>query len=375
MLHVIVGAGIYGCALARRISEDLGEPVLVVERRGHIGGNCYSEVDAETGIECHRYGSHIFHTRNEKVWKFLSRFSGFTGYRHKVLTRHKGRTYPMPVNLMTICQLYNRDLTPAEARALLERESAKEGIANPANLEEKAVSLIGRPLYEAFIRDYTQKQWNREPADLPAAIITRLPVRFNYNQDYFDDPWQGVPRDGYAAMFSRMLEHPLISVRLNCDWKDIRDELPREARIVYTGMPDELYDYKYGPLAWRSLRFEWATEATRDFQGTTVMNYADGDVPFTRIHEFKHYHPERREPYESDRSVICREYPAEYTPGGEAYYPVNDAQNQERYQLYASEARKDGIELGGRLGKYRYWDMDKAVEGAIETVNREMGRN
>lgn len=370
LLHVIAGAGIFGITLARRIAEDLRQPALLVERRGHIGGNCHSRFDAQTGIECHRYGSHIFHTRNEAVARFISRFTELTPYRHKVLTRHNGKTYPMPINLMTINMLYGRDFTPEEARALLTRESAAEGIKNPANLEEKAVSLIGRKLYEAFIRDYTKKQWNRDPVDLPAAIINRLPVRFNYDQAYFGDPWQGVPRAGYDAMFQAMADHPLITLRLNCDFRDIRSELPEDARLIYTGMPDELYDYKFGPLAWRSLRFEWETAPVADFQGTAVMNYADRDTAFTRIHEFKHYHPERIAPYELNKTVICREYPAEYNPGGEAYYPLNDAENQELHGRYAALAQEDGIELGGRLGAYKYWDMDAAAAAAFELAEK-----
>lgn len=365
MLHVIVGAGIYGCTLARRLAEDRKEPVLVVERRNHIGGNCYSEFDAATGIECHRYGSHIFHTKNEAVYKFITRFTELTPYRHKVLTRHKGKTYPMPVNLMTINMLYDRDFMPEEAQKLLADESAREGIKDPTNLEEKAISQVGRRLYEAFIHDYTKKQWNREPNALPSSIINRLPVRYNYDLAYFGDPWQGVPKDGYAAMFRAMLDHPQISVRINCDWKEIRSELPKDAKIVYTGMLDVLYDYKFGHLSWRSLRFEWDTLPVPDFQGTTVMNYADADVDFTRIHEFKHYHPERRKPYELDQTVICREFPAEYQSGGEAYYPLNDMENQALYAKYAAEAKRDGIELGGRLGAYRYWDMDRAIEDAL----------
>lgn len=278
----------------------------------------------------------------------------------------------MPINLFTINALYKRNFSPVEAESFLTEEIAKSHIDSPNNLEEKAISLIGRPLYEAFIKNYTHKQWGRDPRELPADIINRLPFRTNYNMDYFSDTWQGVPKDGYAKMFERMLDHPNISVKLNCDYKSIKDQIPSDAKVIYTGMPDELFDYKYGELEWRSLRFEWETVDVRDYQGTSVMNYADLDVPYTRIHEFKHYHPERTEPYNLNKTVICREYPATYKRGGEAYYPVNDERNNALYAKYAEEAEKAGIILGGRLGAYKYWDMDKAVANALETFEKKI---
>jgi UDP-galactopyranose mutase len=216
--YLVVGAGFFGAVMAERIANDLGQRVLVIDKRNHIGGNSYSAPDPETGIECHCYGSHIFHTAKSNVWEYITRFSEFNSYRHKVLTRYQGRTFSMPINLSTINSLYNLDLTPAEASSFIREESAKAGIINPANLEEKAISLIGRPLYEAFIRGYTIKQWQTDPRDLPESIITRLPVRTGHHYDYFDDRWQGIPWDGYGKLFERMLDNPLIDLQLNTDF-------------------------------------------------------------------------------------------------------------------------------------------------------------
>lgn len=373
MIFFIIGAGFFGATIANLVAENLNFQVIVIEKRPHIGGNCHSSIDETTGIECHCYGSHIFHTSNREVWEYLSRFSEFTSYRHKVLTKHDGKVYSMPINLFTINELYGKCLSPAEAERFLADEVAREYVANPANLEEKAISLIGRSLYEAFIKNYTRKQWDRDPRDLPADIINRLPVRTTYNTDYFGDTWQGVPKDGYCALFRKLLSHPNITVRLNCDYETIRREIPSDATVIYTGMPDQLFEYKYGELEWRSLRFEWETVNTRDYQGTPVMNYADSEVLFTRIHEFKHYHPERQGPFNLSKTVICREYPAQFRKGGEAYYPVNDERNTTLYARYAAEAAKNPqLILGGRLGSYRYWDMDKAVADALRTFRTKI---
>ena len=366
MKYYIVGAGFWGSVLAERIASELNEPVTVIEKRNHIGGNCYSSLDEETGIECHRYGSHVFHTSIREVWYYITRFSEFTSYHHKVFTIHNGNVYAMPINLFTINAFYQKNFSPVEAEEFLKNEIAQSHIDSPANLEEKAVSLIGLPLYEAFIENYTRKQWGRHPSTLPAFIINRLPFRTCYNMDYFNDTWQGVPKDGYFSLFRRLLAHPNITVRLNCDYASIKNEIPADATVIYTGMPDALFDYKYGELEWRSLRFEWQTVAVQDFQGTAVMNYADLDVPYTRIHEYKHYHPERTAPFNLGKSVICREYPATWSRGAEAYYPVNDERNTALYARYAEEAAQTpGLILGGRLGAYRYWDMDKAVADAL----------
>lgn len=364
--YLVVGAGFFGAVMAERIANDLGQKVLVVDKRSHIGGNSYSAPDPVTGIECHCYGSHIFHTSNRTVWEYINGFTDFNSYRHKVLTRYQGRTFIMPINLSTINSLYRLDLSPEEAARFIREEAAREGITTPVNLEEKAISLIGRPLYEAFIRGYTIKQWQTDPRELPESIITRLPVRCGHHYDYFDDRWQGIPWDGYGVLFERMLDHPLIEVRLNTDYFAIRDQVPETCRVIYTGPIDRFFDYHYGVLGWRTLRFEQEVVATGDYQGTTVMNYADPETPYTRIHEFRHYHPERTG-YPVDRSVIYREYSLSCGREDDPYYPINTVQDRDTYELY----RRDGellpnVLFGARLGTYRYLDMDKVIEQALE---------
>lgn len=371
----IIGAGIWGCVLAERIASVLRQPVVIVEKRPHIGGNCWSSLDEDTGIECHRYGSHIFHTSIRAVWDYITQFTSFTSYQHKVFTMHGGKVYSMPINLGTINAFYGKNFSPSEAEAFLQSEIARDRIEEPANLEEKAISLIGRPMYEAFIKGYTAKQWECDPRQLSSSIISRLPFRSNYNANYFNDVWQGVPEDGYSGLFKKLLNDPLITIKLNTSYQEIREQLPSDAIVFYTGMPDTLFDYALGPLEWRSLRFEWETKGMCDYQGTAVMNFADEDVPYTRVHEFKHYHPERNVPYNLDKTVICREYSQTWKTGSEPYYPVNNERNNALYAQYAQLAEKSGIFLGGRLGAYRYWDMDKAIANALETFAAKFTRN
>ena len=373
MHTIIVGAGFWGAVIAERMASVLGCEVTIIDERAHIGGNCHSSLDEETGIECHRYGSHIFHTSSEEVWNYINRFSAFNGYQHKVFTMCRGKVYTMPINLSTIESFYGRHMTPSEAEAFLQAEIARDRTDNPANLEEKAISLIGRPLYEAFIQGYTQKQWEHDPRLLPANIITRLPFRTSYNANYFSDPWQGVPVDGYFKIFERMLDNPRITLKLETSFESVQGALPKDTLVVYTGLPDRLFNYRFGELEWRSLRFEWEVVPVRDWQGTAVMNYADRDVPYTRIHEFKHYHPERTVPMQSAKSVICREYSRTWHRGDEAYYPVNDEKNNALYARYQAEAAKNpNLILGGRLGAYRYWDMDKAIADALTTFREKI---
>lgn len=361
----------FGSVLAERIATVLERPVDVYETRGHAGGNCHSFIDDESGIECHTYGSHIFHTNLPDVWKYINKFTAFNTYRHKVLTKHNGKTWQMPINLATFNDLYKKDLGPAEARRFLTAEIAACNINKPTNLEEKAISLIGRPLYEAFIQNYTTKQWGREPKELPADIITRLPVRYNYNAEYFDDFWQGLPLAGYHGLFKKMLSHPLITLHLNSEYKVPIEKMPSETIIIYSGMPDKLFDYYFGKLEWRSLDFKWESKDVQDYQGTSVMNYADLDQRHTRIHEFKHYHPERKTAFENNKTIICTEYPAAHKPGREVYYPINDKRNNELYALYQKEAAQiPGLILGGRLGSYKYWDMDKTIAYALEVFKK-----
>lgn len=366
--YLVVGSGFYGAVMAERLAQDRGSRVVVIEKRNHIGGNSYSENDPETGIECHSYGSHIFHTGDERVWNYMNRFCTFNRYRHKVLTRHAGRTHTMPINLDTINAFYGANMAPDEARAFLAAAIAKENITAPSNFEEQAVSLVGRPLYEALIRGYSAKQWGCPPKDLPADIATRLPVRFDSDPDYFSDPWQGIPLNGYGKFFQDLLSHRNIDVYLNTDFFAIKGLLPKTCRVIYTGPIDRYFGYSGGELRWRSLLFEKETLATGDFQGTTVMNYAEETVPFTRIHEFRHFHKERA--YPADKTVIAREYPRPCEAGCEPYYPVNTPGDREILARYLAAPENSGrVIFGGRLGTYRYLNMDQAVGTALDDYN------
>ena len=367
---VVVGSGFFGLTVAERCAEELGLRVLVLERRDHIGGNAYSEDEPETGIEIHRYGAHLFHTSNERVWEYANRFTAFTGYQHRVYSTFKGRVYPLPINLGTICAYFGRAFTPDEARALIAEQAAE--VTGPANLEEKAVSLIGRPLYEAFIRGYTAKQWQTDPRELPAEVITRLPVRYTFDNRYFSDTHEGLPADGYTAWLERMAGHPNIEVRLDTDFFDLRDDLVGRVPVVYTGPLDRYFGFAEGELGWRTLDFETEVMPTGDFQGTPVMNYADEDVPYTRIHEFRHFHPERRH-YPDDRTVIMREFSRFADRGDEPYYPINTAEDRARLLRYREMARReDGVLFGGRLGTYQYLDMHMAIAGALSMVDNRL---
>jgi UDP-galactopyranose mutase len=362
--YIIVGSGFFGSVLAERISNIRKERVLVIEKRNHIGGNCYSEIDKETGIEFHKYGTHIFHTDNRKVWDYITDFTEFNGYYHQVLTTYKDKVYQMPINLETINSFYNIKLKPYEVEAFLEKEISKEGIINPVNFEEKAISLIGRPLYEAFIKGYTKKQWQHNPLELPAAILNRLPFRKNYNENYYFSRWQGIPLDGYTAIFNKMLSSPLIELKLNTDFFNIKDQIPPESKVFYSGPIDRYFGYKFGKLDWRSLRFETEYFDYDDYQGTSVMNYADEDIPYTRIHEPKHLHPERD--YLANKTITIKEY-SFWDDGSDPYYPVNNEKNNNLLIKYKTEAaREKNIVFSGRLGDYKYYDMHQTIAIALE---------
>ena len=338
-------------------------PVLVLERRRHIGGNSYTEVDPETGIEFHRYGSHLFHTSNERVWSFIRQFTEFNNYRHRVFTRHRGRTYTMPINLMTINRFFDLDLSPSEAERFLRQQASAEACDMPRNLEEKAIALVGRPLYEAFIKGYTAKQWETDPRLLPPEIITRLPVRFSLSDFYFSDTHEGVPIEGYTALFERMLAHPRIKVITGCDFFEFRRCINPGTLVVFTGPIDRFFDFRCGALGWRTLDFEIERLPVDDFQGASVVNYADTDVRFTRIHEFKHLHPERRR---DGRTLIMREYSRFAGPQDEPYYPVGRPEDRAAYEQYRALADTEtDVIFGGRLGSYRYLDMHQAIGAAL----------
>lgn len=373
---VVVGAGLYGLTVAERAAEK-GWDVVVLDRRDHVGGNAWSEIEPSTGIEVHKYGAHLFHTSNERVWDYVNQFTAFTDYVHRVWTVHRGEVYPMPINLGTINQFFRGRLTPAQARSLV-AEHAAELSGEPANLEEKAISLIGRPLYEAFVRGYTAKQWQTDPKDLSADIISRLPVRYTYDNRYFNDRFEGLPVDGYAAWLTRMADHPRISIQLETDFLASGHELSREAvvgnvPVVYTGPLDRYFDDAHGAMQWRTLDFEQEVLPVGDHQGTAVLNEADEDVKHTRVLEFRHFHPERN--YPDDKTVIVREFSRFAERDDEPYYPVNGTDDRERLTAYRELARLEGglgVAFGGRLGTYKYLDMHMAIASALTFVDNEL---
>lgn len=373
---VVVGSGLTGLTIAEQAANELGLKVVILDRRSHIGGNAYSKFEENTGIEVHQYGAHLFHTSNERVWEYVNRFTSFTNYVHKVYTRHNGIVYPMPINLGTINQFFNAAYSPAEAKALIQEQAGELAGADPKNLNDKGISLIGRPLYEAFIKNYTAKQWQTDPSELPASIISRLPVRYNYDNRYFNDKYEGLPVDGYAAWLERMAEHPNIEVRLNTDFFDEGHEYSRskiigQVPVVYTGPVDRYFDYAEGDLSWRTIDLEEEVLPIEDFQGCSVMNYADADVPYTRIHEFRHFHPERT--YTKDATVIHREYSRFAERDDEPYYPINTSADREKILKYRDlVGGEPEVLFGGRLGTYKYFDMHMAIGAALSMFDNKI---
>ncbi|MEJ7775272.1 MAG: UDP-galactopyranose mutase, partial [Nocardioidaceae bacterium] len=362
---VVVGSGLFGLTIAERCANDLGLKVLILDRRDHVGGNAYSAPEPETGIEVHKYGAHLFHTSNERVWEYVNRFTKFTGYQHRVFSIYQGKVYPMPINLATICEYFGTWMTPDQARALVAEQATEFASATAGNLEEKGISLIGRPLYEAFIRGYTAKQWQTDPTKLSADIISRLPVRYNFNNRYFNDTYEGLPVDGYTAWLERMVDHPNIEVRLDTDFFDVRDTYVGKVPIVYTGPVDAYFGNSAGELSWRTVDLDVSVQPVGDFQGCSVMNYADEDVPYTRIHEFRHFHPERTW-YPTDKTVIVHEYSRFAESGDEPYYPINTADDRAKLLLYRELAKVEpNVLFGGRLGTYKYLDMHMAIGSAL----------
>ena len=373
---VVVGSGLFGLTIAEQAASRWGLRVAIVERRSHLGGNAYSEIDPETGIEVHKYGAHLFHTSNERVWEYVNRFTSFTSYVHRVWTTVDGVVYPMPVNLGTINQFFSAAYGPDEARALIAQQAAEVDGQEITDFESKGVSLVGRPLFEAFFKNYTAKQWQTDPKDLPASIISRLPVRYNYDSRYFNDKYEGLPVDGYTAWMDRMVASDLIDVYLDTDFFDPENPLNKAAvvgkvPVVYTGPVDRYFDYSAGDLSWRTVDFEKEVVDTGDYQGCSVMNYGDIDVPFTRIIEFRHFHPERD--YQDKKTVIFREFSRFADHGDEPYYPVNTAQDRERLEQYRELMKnEDRVFFGGRLGTYKYLDMHMAIASALTMLDNEL---
>ena len=373
---VVVGSGLFGLTIAEQAASRWGLRVAIVERRSHLGGNAYSEIEPETGIEVHKYGAHLFHTSNERVWEYVNRFTSFTPYVHRVWTTVDGVVYPMPVNLGTINQFFSAAYGPDEARALIAQQAAEVDGQEITDFESKGVSLGGSPLFEAFFKNYTAKQWQTDPKDLPASIISRLPVRYNYDSRYFNDTYEGLPVDGYTAWMERMVASDLIDVYLDTDFFDPNNPLNKAAvvgkvPVVYTGPVDRYFDYSAGDLSWRTVDFEQEIVETGDFQGCSVMNYGDLDVPFTRIIEFRHFHPERD--YQDEKTVIFREFSRFADHGDEPYYPVNTSQDRERLEQYRELMKQeDRVFFGGRLGTYKYLDMHMAIASALTMLDNEL---
>jgi UDP-galactopyranose mutase len=365
---VVVGAGVFGLTVAERLATA-GLRVVVIDRRDHVGGNASSELEPTTGIEVHRHGAHIFHTSNERVWRYANQFTDFTAYRHRVYATHRGEVYPLPINLGTINQFFRTAHGPAAARALVATQAAELGDRRPRNLEEQAIAFIGRPLYEAFVAGYTAKQWETDPRDLPASVIARLPVRYTYDNQYFDDTHQGMPTDGYARWFERMADHARIDVVLGHDYLDPGSPVSKantvgQVPVVYSGPIDRYFAYEAGELGWRTLDFEREVLDVGDFQGTAVMNYPDLDVPYTRIAEYRHFYPARE--YPKDRTVIVKELSRRARPGDEPYYPVATEDDRQRLGVYRElAAAEPGVHFGGRLGAYQYLDMHMAMASAL----------
>lgn len=354
---LIVGAGLFGAVFAER-AKKAGKHCLVIEKRAHAGGNIYTEKTA--GINVHKYGAHIFHTSDKKVWEYINKFTQFNNYINSPLAIYKDELYNLPFNMNTFSRLWNIK-TPDEARAIINTQIEGLNIKEPKNLEEQALSLVGRDVYEKLIKGYTKKQWGRECRELPAFIIKRLPLRFTYDNNYFNDSYQGVPIGGYTAIIEKMLSG--VEIKLNTSYKEFT-ALHGEAadKIVYTGMIDEFFDFKLGVLEYRTLSFENELLDTENFQGCAVVNYTDEAVPYTRIIEHKHF-----EYAETVQTVISREYPGEWRSGAEPYYPVNNDRNNALYDEYSRLAQAQSkVYFGGRLAQYKYYDMDKVIAAALE---------
>lgn len=359
--YLIVGAGLFGAVFACEMTKT-GKKCLVIDKRDHIAGNIYCEnID---GINVHKYGAHIFHTSNKEIWNYVNQFAEFNNYINSPVARYKDELYNLPFNMNTFSKMFNI-ATPAEAKAKIQAEIEELGITEPKNLEEQALSLVGRSVYEKLIKGYTEKQWGRDCKELPSFIIKRLPLRFIYDNNYFNDRFQGIPMGGYTAIVEKMLEGS--DVLLNTDYYEFRKENPDiAAKTVYTGMLDQYFDYKYGVLEYRSVRFETEKLDIENYQGNAVVNYTEREVPYTRIIEHKHF-----EFGQQPDSVISREYSKEWRPGDEPYYPVNDIRNSDLYARY--KALADGQEkviFGGRLAEYKYYDMHQVIASALELAEK-----
>jgi len=360
--YLIVGAGLFGSTFAYEAKKQ-GKKCLVIDRRDHIGGNIYCE-NIE-GINVHKYGAHIFHTSNKFIWDYVNQFVEFNRYTNSPVANYQGEIYNLPFNMNTFNKLWGV-VTPQEAKNKINEQKAEAGIDKPTNLEEQAISLVGTDIYERLVKGYTEKQWGRNATELPSFIIKRLPVRFTYDNNYFNDKYQGIPEGGYNVIIEKMLEG--IDLKLNADFFKERKELEALAdKVVFTGMIDEFYNYRHGRLEYRSLEFEHEVRDEENFQGNAVVNYTDSETPYTRIIEHKHFEFGTQE-----KTVITKEYPAEWTPGDEPYYPINNDKNNQVYNKYKELTEKeDKVIFGGRLANYKYYDMHQVIGAALRAVEKE----
>lgn len=367
--YLIVGAGLFGAIFAHE-AQKKGKKVFVIDKRSHVAGNIYTkEVE---GIQVHQYGAHIFHTSNKEVWDYVNQFAVFNRYTNSPVARYKDELYNLPFNMNTFSQMWGVR-TPAEAKAKIREQIKEANITEPKNLEEQAISLVGRDIYEKLVKGYTEKQWGKRATELPAFIIRRLPVRFVYDNNYFNDAYQGIPVGGYTAMIEKLLEG--IEVRLNTDFLARRQYLESLAdKVIYTGMIDEYYEYCYGELEYRSLHFETEILEEENHQGNAVVNYTEYEIPYTRIIEHKHFEFQCQDGSENPKTVITREYPRLWSRGEEPYYPMNDEKNNKVYEQYLKKAQAQRkVIFGGRLGMYRYFDMHQVVEEALKCAAQELG--
>lgn len=361
--YLIVGAGLYGSIFAYEANK-IGKKCLVIDKRSNIGGNIYTE-EIEN-INVHKYGAHIFHTSNIKVWNYINQFAEFNRYTNSPIANFNGEIYNLPFNMNTFNKLWGV-ITPEEAQLKIDEEKESSNVKEPKNLEEQAINLVGKTIYEKLVKGYTEKQWGQKATELPAFIIKRLPVRFTYDNNYFNDIYQGIPIGGYTKIIDKMLQG--IEVRLNCDFFENREALEKMAdKIIFTGMIDKYYDYKFGELEYRSLKFETEILNKQNYQGNAVVNYTDYETPYTRIIEHKHFEYGNQE-----KTVITREYPDKWTKEKEPYYPINNEKNNEMYAKYKELAEQEkNIVFGGRLGQYQYYDMHKVIEEALKLVEIEL---
>jgi UDP-galactopyranose mutase len=357
--YLIAGSGLYGAVFAYEMKKR-GKKCLVIDKRNHIGGNIYCEKIDD--INVHKYGAHIFHTSNKKVWEYINQFAEFNNYINSPIARYKDELYNLPFNMNTFSKMWGI-VTPQEAKDIIQSQIADLNITDPENLEEQALSLVGRDVYEKLIKGYTEKQWGRDCKDLPAFIIKRLPLRFTYDNNYFNDRYQGIPIGGYTAIIKKMLEET--EILLNTDYKEFTAKNGQVAdKVLYTGMIDEYYDYKLGVLEYRSVRFEQERYEMENYQGNAVVNYTDREVPYTRIIEHKHF-----EYGKQPVTIISKEYSSEWHKGDEPYYPVNNEKNNSLYEKYRQLAESENnVIFGGRLGNYKYYDMDKVIEAALDKI-------